>query len=492
MKVLILTEGGRDIGLGHITRCTSVYEAFEEFGVQPQLIVDGDEAVRELLRDKNARVFDWLNGREALLATIENADSVFIDSYKADEDLYETVSSAAKTAVYFDDTMRINYPKGFVLNGAVFAEQMPYPEREGVTHLLGARYAPLRKEFWNVPAKVIRDDIETIMVTFGGSDMHELTARILKLLVETYPKLLKKVIIARGLRGTGAIESLRDDKTELVYYPDAARMREVMLESDVAISAGGQTLYELARVGVPSIAVIVAENQSHSVRSWEKVGFAEYAGQWDDDGVIGAIAAKMELLKSRSLREYKRNAGRSVVDGAGSSRVVRELLSAFYKPRLTLRRATLADARDLFDLANEEVVRRNSFEAGPIEWDHHLQWLTEKLGDPKCFLFVVDFQGRFAGQVRFDAIPEPEEAQISISLQKFIRGLGLAPFIISRSIEELLKAGSAVTVVKAYIKDGNLVSVKAFEGAGFKFSKRMQIRGCESRVYEKATEDGRR
>ncbi len=491
MKVLILTEGGRDIGLGHIARCTSVYEAFEEFGVQSQLIVAGDEAVRELLRDKNARVFDWLNGRESLLATIENADIVFIDSYKADEDLYETVSSTAKTAVYFDDTMRINYPKGFVLNGAVLAEQMPYPEREDVTYLLGARYAPLRKEFWDVPEKAIRDDIETIMVTFGGSNMHVLTAKVLELLVDTHPKSVKKVIVARGLRNTEDIERIKDNNTELIFFPNAAGMKEAMLESDVAISAGGQTLYELARAGVPSIAVIVAENQSHSVRGWEKAGFAEYAGRWDDDGVIKTIAAKMELLKSKSLREYKRNVGRSVVDGAGSSRVVREVLSAFYKPRLTLRRATLADARDLFDLANEELVRRNSFEAGPIEWDHHLQWLTGKLGDRKCFLFVVEYQGRFAGQVRFDAIPEREEAQISISLQKHIRGLGVAPFIISRSIEELLRTGSEVTVVKAYIKDGNLVSVKAFQGAGFKFSKRMQIRGCESRVYEKAAEDGR-
>jgi spore coat polysaccharide biosynthesis predicted glycosyltransferase SpsG/RimJ/RimL family protein N-acetyltransferase len=491
MNVLILTEGGRDIGLGHITRCTSVYEAFEEFGVQSQLIVNGDDAVGELLTDKNTRVFNWLSGRESLLAAIENADIVFIDSYKADEDLYETVSSTAKTAVYLDDTMRINYPKGFVLNGAVLAEQMPYPEREGVTYLLGARYAPLRREFWNVPAKPIHDKLGAIMITFGGSDMHGLTAEVLKLLVDTYPNLVKKVIVAKGFRNIADIESLKDDKTELVYYPDAAGMKEVMLESDVAISAGGQTLYELARVGVPAIVVIVADNQSHSVRGWEKVGFAEYAGQWDDDGVIGAIAAKIELLKSRSLRESKRKVGRNVIDGAGISRVVRELLSAFYRPRLTLRRATLADARDLFDLANDEVVRRNSFEAGPIEWDHHLQWLTGKLGDSKCFFFVVDYQGRFAGQVRFDAIPEREEAEISISLQEYIRGLGLAPFIISRSIEELLRTGHEVTVVKAHIKDGNLASVKAFQGAGFTFSKRMQIKGCESRVYEKAAEDGR-
>lgn len=102
---------------------------------------------------KNFKIFDWLNDRETLFATIKNADIVLIDSYLADYDLYEKISNLVKTAVYFDDDMRINYPKGFVVNGAVFAEQMPYPKRKGVTYLLGSLYAPFRKEFWNVPEK---------------------------------------------------------------------------------------------------------------------------------------------------------------------------------------------------------------------------------------------------------------------------------------------------------------------------------------------------
>ena len=52
MKVTILTEGGRDTGYGHITRCTSVYQAFEERGIKSQLIVNGDETIKNLLKGK--------------------------------------------------------------------------------------------------------------------------------------------------------------------------------------------------------------------------------------------------------------------------------------------------------------------------------------------------------------------------------------------------------------------------------------------------------
>jgi spore coat polysaccharide biosynthesis predicted glycosyltransferase SpsG len=194
MKICILTEGGKNIGLGHITRCTSIYQAFEEIGTVPEFIVNGDETVEDLLRDKNCKVFDWLNDQKMLFAAVKDADIVFIDSYLADYNLYENVTETVKIAVYFDDDIRIKYPKGFVLNGAVFAEQMPYPKRTDVTYLLGAQYTSLRKEFWDVPAKSIRDNIETVMITFGGMDTYNITSQVLRLLVDTHPELLKKVI----------------------------------------------------------------------------------------------------------------------------------------------------------------------------------------------------------------------------------------------------------------------------------------------------------
>ena len=490
MNVCILTEGGKNIGFGHITRCTSIYQVFENFAIKPQLIVNGDETVHDFVKDENCRVFDWLNDRETLFAALRDADIAFIDSYLADYYLYEKISDIVGIGVYFDDNIRIEYPKGFVVNGAIFAERMPYPERKGVTYLLGAQYAPLRKEFWDVPAKSIRDSIESVMITFGGADIRNLTPKILKLLVDTYPALVKKVIIGKGFRNTSEIEAIKDHNTELVYYPDATETKKVMLESDIAISAGGQTLYELARIGVPTIAVAVADNQVDNICGWQKAGFAEYAGWWADAELTEMIKQKIKLLKDKTIREYKRVVGNSITDGAGSSRIVKELLSNFYQGQLVLRKATSADAEDLFNLANEDTVRKSSFSSGKVEWGHHVKWLGEKLADSNCLFFVVDYLSRFVGQVRLDMIPLQREAMISISLAKNIRGLGLSPSVINRSIEELLKIRKDVKLIKAYVKDGNIPSVRAFEKAGFRFLENAVINGCKARVYERVVSDG--
>ena len=488
MNIFILTEGGKNIGFGHLTRCMSIHQAFEEKGFSPELIVNGDETIQHLVPDERCRTMDWLAERRRLYDMIKNTDIVFIDSYLADRDLYEEISNRAGTAVYFDDYMRMDYPKGFVLNGALHAERMPYPQKKDVTYLLGARYTPLRKEFWDAPAKSIRHNIEILMVTLGGTNAHDLIPKVLKRLNDAYPQLIKKVIVLKSTRNIEKIEKLRNSQSELVYQPNAAKMKEIMLESDIAISAGGQTLYELARTGVPPVAVTLADNQSHNIRSWETIGFVEYAGRWDDDGVTENISQKIQQLESKSLRQDKCKIGREAVDGNGSFRIIKEVLSSFYRSRFTLRQATLTDAQDIFDLANDDVVRKGSFQPDSIEWGEHLTWLREKLANRNCFFFIMDCQEKFSGQVRFDIVPETKEAEISISLHKHVRGLGLSSFVISRSIEQFQKTCKEVGVVRAHIKQNNMASIKCFEEAGFKFSKNTSFKGHQSVVYEKTLE----
>lgn len=322
MKVCILTEGGKNIGFGHITRCLSIYQACEKIGISAEYIVNSDENVQYLLRDTTCEIFDWLNNRQLLFEILNNADIVFIDSYLADYDLYEKISNLVKTVVYFDDDIRIEYPRGIILNGAVSAEGMPYPKREDITYLLGTRYTPLRKEFWDVPAKPIRDNLETIMITFGGADIHNLTPEVLKLLVDNHPELLKKVIIAKGFGNITEIEKLKDNNTELIYLPNASEMKNIMLDADIAISACGQTLYELARIGVPTIGICVAENQLQNIHGWEKTGFLEYVGWYSDDNIKERLEDSLKYLANANTREEKSEIGRRIVDGQGPIRII--------------------------------------------------------------------------------------------------------------------------------------------------------------------------
>src|SRR5208282_4206817 len=238
MNVFVLTEGGKKIGFGHIARCLSLCQAFEEFGTVPEFIVNGDETIKDLLSDRKYLSLNWIEDIK-VLDVLQGADIVVIDSYMADLRIYLKVCDAVKISVYLDDNKRLDYPAGIVINGGIDAEMLGYIKREGISYLLGPGYAPLRKAFWDVTEKEIRENIGTIMVTFGGDDIRNLTPGVLELLVDEYPGVCKEIVIGKGFSNSVRIKAAADKNTRLHYNLDAEAMLGLMLGSDVAISAGG-------------------------------------------------------------------------------------------------------------------------------------------------------------------------------------------------------------------------------------------------------------
>ena len=153
-----------------------------------------------------------------------------------------------------------------------------------------------------------------------------MTPRVLGLLVRDYSELTKNVIIGMGFQNIKEIEGITDKKTNLIYAPDAEEMKRIMLESDAAISAGGQTLYELARVGIPTIAVAVADNQMNNIKGWQRAGFIEYAGWWEEVDLIYKVQKAMLKLKGRQTREQMSQTGKRLVDGQGARRVADKII----------------------------------------------------------------------------------------------------------------------------------------------------------------------
>jgi len=325
MKVFILTEAGKDIGYGHLTRCCALYDGFSEIGITPSLIVMGKGSFEDFLTDKKYLVQDWLNERKSIFNDISNADIAIIDSYQADSDFLRNLSEKVKTPAYLDDYMRLEFPQGYLINGSIYAENLGYPEKKGLTYLLGKDYTPLRKEFWNVDQIKISKKLNSVMIIFGGGDTANMTPQILKLLTTKYPGLKKKVVLRKEFEGYKDIEKLRDENTVFVSNVKAAEIRDLMFESDIAISAGGQTLFELARIGVPTISITVDENQSNNVKGWSKAGFLLHAGWYNDNNLLTELTKHIETLFSFKVRTKMSAAGTTNMSGTGVKNIIGEL-----------------------------------------------------------------------------------------------------------------------------------------------------------------------
>ena len=130
--------------------------------------------------------------------------------------------------------------------------------------------------------------------------------------------------------------------------------------------------------------------------------------------------------------------------------------------QFSIRLANKNDINNVFELSNDDVVRKNSINTNKIEWSEHVNWFEKRIKDLKNPFYIIENNEReFIGQVRFDK--KESEVVISISISSNFRGKALS----SRIIKECTKK-SLFKKVTAYIKSENLPSVKAFINAGYK------------------------
>jgi spore coat polysaccharide biosynthesis predicted glycosyltransferase SpsG len=103
-------------------------------------------------------------------------------------------------------------------------------------------------------------------------------------------------------------------------------MPGMMRWADVAISAGGSTCWELAFMGLPSLVIVVADNQRGIAAGLAEEGAAVSLG-WHADLAPPDIARSVRSLADDAAARRRMTArGRRLVDGCGGDRLVRELL----------------------------------------------------------------------------------------------------------------------------------------------------------------------
>lgn len=331
IKSLIFTEGGRSIGFGHLTRCIALAEALKDKGIHSRFVIRGDSTILGLLRGLDYRDLDWLNNSDKAFEEAAAAELVIVDSYLARPAFYQALSRLRKNIVCLDDHNRLDYPAGTVVNGSVYAESLKYPRKYSRKYLLGPAFALLRREFRAFPRKKINQDIKSVMLTFGGEDIRNTAPVILNFLTRNYPGLRKNVIAGKGFKNIKALQALSDKRTRLLYYPDAKIMKMSMLNADIAISSGGQSLYEFARAGLPTIAICLAQNQEQNVEGWQERGFILCAGWYKDKNLLPKIKECMQSLSSQRIRAKISNIGRKIIDGKGAQRIADFILKGLVK-----------------------------------------------------------------------------------------------------------------------------------------------------------------
>ena len=316
MKVAIITEGNNKTGYGHLTRCLSIYQAFEEKGIIPYYIANCGDDKKTILPEVILCQLDWINKSKKLMNIINGFDIAIIDSYLAPLKTYEKIQYAVEKSVYIDDYIRLNYPPGIIVNGTIGAENLPYNKDNKHQYLLGINYMPLRKEFWDIDIpNRNQNEIKNILITFGGQDIRNLTSKVVNYLINEFPHFNYHVVVGNK----NYINKNKSKNIDYYYTLNANEMLRVMLKCDIAISAAGQTTYELARTGLKTIAIGVADNQKYNLAGWIDKRFLKEEIWYNDERILIKINNQIKNINNRGNKIF--------YDGQGSRRIVKFVLN---------------------------------------------------------------------------------------------------------------------------------------------------------------------
>ena len=320
--IVILTEGGQRIGLGHVSRCAALASAFKAHGARIKFVLRGDETALAFLESQGFRghFFDWEEDLVQTKDLVSESKVVVVDSYIAELPFYNWLSTKVSKLLVLDDFFRLPFPeRAFILNPVAEPDGNPF-------HLFGLQYALLRPAFWEVPEREVRDEVYRVLITFGGEDLRGLTPLVVRVVSQVFPEAECAVVVGPAFANQNLV--VEEGQIKIYRNLSAKKMRDLMLSSDVAVSAGGQTLFELIRTGTPTVSVLTAENQRLNVKRLEATELIQNAGNYDHPTISKNIETCLLFWNARDARQRLCLEARRILDGKGPQRVVETIWKA--------------------------------------------------------------------------------------------------------------------------------------------------------------------
>lgn len=329
-----------NIGMGHAMRCLSIADAIRSLG-ESITFITADANGQKLLEERGYPMV-CLNSRwdvpeqelESLLKLIREhkAEHIIIDKYEVSQRYLARLKEVTQV-IYIDDLNQFVYPCDCLIAYANYYDKFQYPKYyKSAKLLLGTKYVPLRQEYGMQKEKEINSVGKKVLFLSGGTDNYGVTMAFLQELIrqEAVENYHIRLICGAFHRDVEQLqEMIKDYVKNIEILIQVKDMWNYMQWADMAISAGGTTLYELSACGTPFITYAIADNQFDNVKCFEKENHIYYAGDMrkEPEKTMRNLVCELNLLRDNKKRrkEISKNL-QQLVDGKGSMRIAKALI----------------------------------------------------------------------------------------------------------------------------------------------------------------------
>ncbi len=359
-KILFRVDASLRIGTGHVMRCLTLADALRAEGAQCIFICrehPGNFIAQIRQHDFSVHVIppgtdvhatdergveytstyeswlgvDWVTDAEqSIIGVGETAvDWVIVDHYALDARWERALRKHCRKLMVIDDLANRQHDCDLLLDQNLGRELADYIKLvpEACRVLVGPKYALLRSEFFalrevSLSRRNTNPQLKHLLICMGGVDQVDATGKVLDVLRECSLPADLRITVVMGEHAPW-LEHVKLIARQITYPVEVKvnvnNMAQLMAESDLAIGAAGGTSWERCCLGLPSIVVVLADNQRNGGHALEKRGCVKLIDQFADIPYV--LREMIADTASPHVLGRLSQSSRNITDGNGTIRV---------------------------------------------------------------------------------------------------------------------------------------------------------------------------
>lgn len=359
--VIFRVDATSETGGGHLSRCVSLALACNKLGLKTEFICNSEtRTIANKVLELHDITFTFFPGEfsvardtdDLMSSSIEyqnwDAQSVIdilkdrteqtrwlvVDSYRLDFIFERKMRAMVNKICVIEDLQSQNHDCDLLIDQNWINTAAGYYENRlppSCKLLLGPEYALLNASLVDVGRKNnATSELTNILIYFGDADAHNQTEFVLNTIDCSHFEGMKaNVVLGWTNKHAATVRSKfqRPRHIEIEFFQSSSDFFDLMKSSDIAIGAGGTTVWERMFIGLPAIVISTADNQERSCLGLHREGLIIYLGTWLEVDQSKLRTAIFNAIQSPTLLSSISSRGKKLIDGHGALRAAKSIVT---------------------------------------------------------------------------------------------------------------------------------------------------------------------
>ena len=271
-KILVRIDSTVKIGMGHVYNMLTILNHFRNDEILILMHKDRNLGHKKFKDNLYNTSFFKSNDEFTKIVNKFKPDIIFNDILNTTNSYMKKISKMTTMTVNFEDCGEGKKLANLVFNPIFEKKKSPYNE------FYGAKYACVRDEFRIWKNDILSKNVKKILISFGGTDQNNITDKTISIIQKNNLKNIEfTLLLGFGYTHKNAIKEkikkLKKENFHINLVEGSDFIAKYTRDVDFAIVSNGRTVFELAAMNIPILAVSVnVREQDHNFVKEQNVG----------------------------------------------------------------------------------------------------------------------------------------------------------------------------------------------------------------------------